>query len=394
MKKLLTIALAALFAVCAAEAKTYYVNASRPNNNGNGLKPKTAKKTIQAAINIAKKGDTILVYPGKYAPIKTNDKKITIKAIKGASKTTILKPAKEQKLALAQLGKTYTIRSTSGTQSSAPLAKGSNTLLNGFLLDGMNRSNGYYDLIGISGGKATSCCIQRLGHTTVVTTGGSTYSYNDSATAAANAHLVACVLKSNKYLTTGTGLISGCTLQRCRIQTNAGLGWGEAATLSSCHLYNCLLTKNSSDGPLFSSSALVNCTVADNSIVHTEETTKFSKNSKYWNCILKDNTSQWKETKWVEIESATGSNWEQQTVEHRVEVHNVDSGNTYSKTYKDNRNPKFVNADKGDYRLRKGSPCINQGKLTAAQKKKLGSLDLAGAKRIRGKVVDMGCYEY
>ena len=50
--------------VVQAEARTLYVNAKRPNNKGNGLKVNTAKKTIQAAINIARKGDTILVYPG------------------------------------------------------------------------------------------------------------------------------------------------------------------------------------------------------------------------------------------------------------------------------------------------------------------------------------------
>ena len=47
-----------------------------------------------------------------------------------------------------------------------------------------------------------------------------------------------------------------------------------------------------------------------------------------------------------------------------------------------------------DYRLAKGSPCINKGKLTKAQKKLVGKKDLAGKKRIKGKAVDIGCYEY
>ena len=66
--------LCALFVV-QAEARTLYVDAKRPNNKGNGLKGSTAKKTIQAAINISKTGDTIVVAPGSYAPIKTNNKK-------------------------------------------------------------------------------------------------------------------------------------------------------------------------------------------------------------------------------------------------------------------------------------------------------------------------------
>jgi hypothetical protein len=36
----------------------------------------------------------------------------------------------------------------------------------------------------------------------------------------------------------------------------------------------------------------------------------------------------------------------------------------------------------------------NKGKLTKTQKKLVGSKDLAGRKRIRGKAIDRGCYEY
>ena len=99
MKKLLTIALCAIFAIHAAEARTIYVNAKRPNNKGNGLKVKTAKKTIQAAINIAKKGDTILVYPGTYGQIWTKNKKITIKSVKGQKKTKLISYADDGILA-------------------------------------------------------------------------------------------------------------------------------------------------------------------------------------------------------------------------------------------------------------------------------------------------------
>ena len=59
-----------------------------------------------------------------------------------------------------------------------------------------------------------------------------------------------------------------------------------------------------------------------------------------------------------------------------------------------NRNPKFANAAKGNYKLKKGSSCIDKGKLTKAQKKLVGTKDLAGKKRIQGKAIDRGCYEY
>ena len=87
MKQLLLLALCALLSAN-ADARTLYVDSSRPNNNGNGLSKAKAKKTIQAAINVAKKGDTILVLKGKYAaPLKTNNRKIRIKSDSGAAAT-------------------------------------------------------------------------------------------------------------------------------------------------------------------------------------------------------------------------------------------------------------------------------------------------------------------
>ncbi len=85
-------ALCALFAA-QTEARTLYVDGSRPNNNGNGLTASTAKKTLQSAINIANDGDTIIVYPGKYSQISTANKAITIKSKDGASKTKIVRSA-------------------------------------------------------------------------------------------------------------------------------------------------------------------------------------------------------------------------------------------------------------------------------------------------------------
>lgn len=55
-----------------ASATTYYVDASRPNDTGDGLTWGTAKKTIQAGVNLANDGDggldadVVLVYSGTY----------------------------------------------------------------------------------------------------------------------------------------------------------------------------------------------------------------------------------------------------------------------------------------------------------------------------------------
>lgn len=55
-----------LFTLQSTYAQTYYVDASRPDDSGNGLTPGTAKKTIQAAVNVASVSATVLIYPGTY----------------------------------------------------------------------------------------------------------------------------------------------------------------------------------------------------------------------------------------------------------------------------------------------------------------------------------------
>ena len=131
MKRFLLLALCAIFALDAG-ARTLYVDAKRPNNKGNGRSVKKAKKTIQAAINVAKKGDTILVLPGTYAPIKTNNKKIAIKSVKGQNKTK-LAPGKNDSVA-ADLAKHA--KKNGGTYGFAYAdAIGNATVLSGFLLE-------------------------------------------------------------------------------------------------------------------------------------------------------------------------------------------------------------------------------------------------------------------
>ena len=103
---------------------------------------------------------------------------------------------------------------------------------------------------------------------------------------------------------------------------------------------------------------------------------------------------------WIDYDHQSRTVTGPYTVEEYVErtdpkkLHNVDAGNTYKNTDKANKDPKFVNVAKGDYKLKKGSYCIDKGKLTAAQKKQVGTKDLAGKKRIKGKAIDRGCYEY
>ena len=54
------------------------------------------------------------------------------------------------------------------------------------------------------------------------------------------------------------------------------------------------------------------------------------------------------------------------------------------------KDPHFVNAAAGDYRLRPDSPCIDAGAAGAA----VGATDLSGGMRVRGAGVDIGCFEF
>ena len=445
MKRFLVLALCALFA-CQAEARTLYVNSKRPNNKGNALSPAKAKKTIQAAVNIAKKGDTILVYPGTYAPIKTNNKKVTIKSVKGRARTKIVKPAgTDRTVALAQLGKPYSVyldTDYTRTSSSGIWTKGTRSRLSGFTLDGKHRAVGSSgELIGISGGIAKSCLVKGLGKRYAATDGG--VPQLDYAKVAVNANLQDCTIQCNhgrlapeEWMAASGGKTApptGSKFLRCKIRNNE-LYLG----CQTCVLANCLVEGNTVQGDLFFSSSLLNCTVAKNTVRGPWSDPSFSTASKYVNCILWSN---WlvppKETRvvygyhyydadgnfigyrpagetsfsvdvWdaygtytsIEVTEATLSDhcpgWTKSEESYTETspgtvrtIHNVDPGNTYKYTDKTNKNPKFTSA----YKLKKGSYAINKGKLTKAQKKLVGAKDLAGNKRIKGKAVDRGCYE-
>ncbi len=333
-----------VFSAVQADARTLYVNAKAKNNKGSGLSVKKAKKTIQAAINIARKGDTILVYPGTYAPIKTNDKKITIKSVKGQKKTVIAAKKEDRSF-----------------QTVADLSKwepaGHATVLFGFLLDG--KKCGRNEIVTFAqGGTLKSCAAKN---------------FNTECGWFSNSKLEKCLVQNN-YLVTGA-IIGGCTVKKTKITKNKTKGW----FFNESTFVNCLIARNAhnvdtmdpQNSTFLRMSTLLNCTVADNTFFGTTSADK----SKFHNCILWNNYSQ-----------NTGS-FDQPG---KKTLHNVDKGCAYKNTDKTNKNPKLTSA----YKLKKGSYAINKGKLTKAQKKLVGTKDLAGKKRIRGKAIDRGCYEY
>jgi parallel beta-helix repeat protein len=72
-----------------AIAETWYVDATRPDDTGDGLSWPTAKRTIQAAIDASSPGDTIPVTNGTYGAVFCTNTAITIRSVNGPDATFI-----------------------------------------------------------------------------------------------------------------------------------------------------------------------------------------------------------------------------------------------------------------------------------------------------------------
>ena len=346
MKRFILLALCALF-TCQAGARTLYVDARRPNNKGNGLSVRKAKKTLQAAVNIARDGDTIIVLKGKYStPLKTKNKRIKIKAKSGA-------------------GATFAAAKKWLEAYSLDLGNGTATKVTGFTVmrHYYRRDDyGYYvPAGGVRGGTLSKCTLLSLGSIF----GKPTVSYSK---------LSDCLLSNCCPDTQGRKFISHATLNRCKIVDAEARGGKKYAPIASSKLCNCLVAD--SDGVSFSLCTLGNCTVADNDRVAL-------KGNKGYNTIFNGvSAAQFKKTKKNTFKNCyTGTN-----------PGFVDSDDTDDDD--DDDDDDYTDDADEDYHLQAGSPCIDKGTKSTAAKKLYGKKDLDGKKRVKGRSVDIGCYEY
>jgi len=207
------LAAALTLATATAQAATYYVDASRPNDTGAGTSWATAKRTIQAAVNASAANDTIIVTNGTYGVISTANKAITIRSVNGADVTIIDGGGVNRCATLANVWQDSVV---------------TNTVLTGFTL-----RNGYaFDTDEAAGG----------------VNGGT---------------LNNCIITGNTGLDGGGA--HGSFLNNCVLSGNtAGEGGGAMYSV----LNNCVLSGNTADyGGGAYDSILRNCTITGNMVL-------------------------------------------------------------------------------------------------------------------------------
>ncbi len=298
MKPIILLILAAALAPCAARAVTFYVDASRPDDSGDGLSWASAKKTIQAAVSNAAASDVVVVtnglyntglhdWPGLISNVKHRvviDKALTVRSINGPDVTII---------AGAPLEGGFAVRCVA--------------LTNGAVLEGFTISNGVTRATGDStreqsgggvwcigaqssvarcifsanraaadgGGLYRGSCSGCVFSANSANAGGGTYNAvvtntlfraNIARTAGGaqySGSAVACLYENN-FSSNTCGAAYNATLYNCTLRSNAALYDGGGAYNST--LYSCLVYGNRAgrNGGGVYNTTLENCTVVDN----------------------------------------------------------------------------------------------------------------------------------
>jgi hypothetical protein len=334
------------------EKYTWYVDASRSDNSGDGLSWETAKKTIQSAIDASLTGDTIMVTNGVYESITTGNKALTVKSVNGRETTII---------------------NGGGTNRCATLGMlfhHTNSILTGFTL-----CNGFSLCGGASyGGTLDNCTLV----SNLVT--GSWLDMENGGGGSYFGILNNSVLTANNSGSVGGGSCNG-RLYNCKLLGNHAVqGGGSFDGI----LNNCLLTGNSAiedgggacrpDSEYFFE-GLNNCTLALNSAGNRGGG---SYGNQLNNCIVWGNTAGYGSTYNYNFEIFRNS------CTSPFPAFQLDAGGNIS------ADPLFVDPANGDFRLQAGSPCINAGLDELA----VGALDLDNNPRIYNGRVDMGAYEF
>lgn len=342
------------------------------DDGNNGLSWGTAKQTIQAAVDAAETGMTVLVSNGVYntgtratpvAPATLNrlliTNAVTVKSLSGPEQT-VIQGAGSYNAA----GATRCVFMSAGILDGFTLEKG-RTRAGG----GSGNTNEYTRggggvciMTPLPGTMVKNCVIRNNeSQTGGGVTGGQIGHIDIYAAYRYNATIVDCVITNNKA-SWGGGIAYYSTFDRCLIADNTAFAQGGGAYDVKQGVNNSLFIRNTAPADAAGGiyiGTLNNCTVTTNS---NGGAIGVSTSKLYVN-----NTIVWGNTAWDINQNG-----------HAIEVNACTS------------NPSFRDAAIGDYRLAQGSPCINAGNNT----KVVGTLDLARKARIASGTVDIGAYEF
>ena len=202
--------LAALSCVQSVLAATWYVSANGGNDSNGGKSAEAPKATIQAAINAAANGDTILVGDGTYGAIVTTNRLLHIKSLNGVETTIIDGGGSGACVYAATPGDGIYV--TGGC---------TNTVIEGFTIQNGSR--------GCAGGTINRCIIKSC-------------SGAEQGAGAQASILNNCLLWNNAAYSMG-GAAAYCVLRNCTVygnRTNLGAGG-----IYTCAATNTILYSNS-----------------------------------------------------------------------------------------------------------------------------------------------------
>jgi len=326
-----------------------------------------AYTSIQAAIDDADYGETVLVHDGTYIEnINFKGKEITVRSEHGAASTIITANDSID-------GRLVTFDHREGTDS---------------VLDGFTIQNA--SLVGVSCHSSspaiTNCIIKD-------NTDNGVYCIYSSP------QITNCTISGNRnngiYCQDSSPIITGC-----RIHNNNNYGIS-CSSSSSSTITSCTISRNMRGGIYcrYSSPGITNCTISGNRGYEGAGIYCYHASPNITNCTIIDNTADY-EGGGISCRNSSPSItnciiWNSLPQEIYIGSPIVTYSNikqeegVYPGIGNINADPLFVGGDEGNYYLTADSPCIDAGTSTNAP-----SEDKEGIPRPQGAGIDMGTYEY